>query len=125
MIFRGLTASSATSDGGDWEFGQGISSYTTGSAAVALNVKTALQTFLGDAFWDATFGIDWINLLGHPGTLNAILAQTRAMIAGAEGVTSIVSVNSNVNRQTRTLFIQYTYTDVYAKNVSGVAQITV
>lgn len=119
MIFRGLTSS------GDWEFGQGIASYTTSSAAVALNIKTALQTFLGDAFWAATFGVDWINLLGHPGTLNAILAQTRAIIAGAEGVTSIVSVSSNLNRGSRTLFLQYAYTDVYAKNVSGTAQLTV
>jgi hypothetical protein len=118
MIFRGLTSS------GDWNFGQGVASYTTGSAAVALNVKTALQTFLGDAFWAATFGVDWINLLGNLNTLNAILAQTRSIIAGAEGVTSIVSVSSNLNRATRTLSLQYTYTDVYATTVAGTAQIT-
>lgn len=119
MIFRSVTPSN------DWDFGQGISSYLTGSAAVALNVKTALQTFLGDAFWSATFGVDWINLLGTPGTLNAILAQTRAIIAGCEGVTSIVSVTSNLNRNARQLTLEYSYTDVYARNTSDSAQITV
>ena len=125
QIFRGLTTQSGSLPGGDWTFGQGVSNYLTGAAAIALNVKTGLQTFLGDAFWAATFGIDWINLLGQPGTLNAILAQTRALIAGTEGVTSIVSVSYSLNRPARTLTLEYTYTDVYAQNVSGTSQITV
>jgi|GEM_PF-1790697 hypothetical protein len=120
MIFRGLDPTTE-----DWTFGQGISSYVGGSAAVALNVKTALQTFLGDAFWAATFGVDWINLLGNRNTLNAILAQTRAVIAGAEGVTAILSVSSNLDRATRTLTLQYSYADVYSPNVSGSANVTI
>lgn len=113
MIFRGLTPAN------DWAFGQGIASYVTGSAAVALNVKTALLTFYGDAFWAATFGVDWLNLLGNRNTQNAILAQTRAVIAGAEGVTKILSVSANFNRGSRTLFLQYRYADVYSPSVSG------
>ena len=73
MIFRGLDPVTR-----DWVFGQGLSSYATGSAAVLLNVQTAVQTVLGDAFWAANFGIDWLTLLGTKGTQDAIIAATRS-----------------------------------------------
>ena len=119
-IFRGIDPTT-----GDWQFGQGLSSYVTGSAAIALNVETALKTFFGDAFWAATFGIDWINLLGNLNTENAILAQTRSTIAGVEGVTGITAASSSLNRATRTLTLQYTYSDVYSSNVSGQVDLTI
>ena len=119
MIFRALDQN------GDWAFGNGPGSYATGVAAVALNVKTALQTFLGDAFWNATFGIDWFNLLGMRGTQDAIVAQCRAVIAACEGVTGIVSVQSQLDRVKRTLTLQFTISTVYSANASGTAQITV
>lgn len=119
MIFRGLDQNR------DWCFGQGLSSYATGSAAVLLNVQTAVQTFLGDAFWAANFGIDWLNLLGTKGTQDAIIAQTRAVIANCEGVTAINSVTSSLDRQTRTLSLQFNISTVYSANAAGTAQITV
>lgn len=119
MIFRGLDANA------DWQFGQGINSYTTGNAAIALNIKTALRTFYGDAFWNGQFGIDWIHLLGTPGTQNAILAQTRAIIAQCKGVTGITSVNTSFNAIKRTLTLNYTVSTVYSVNVPGSAQILV
>lgn len=108
LIFRGLTPLD------DWSFGNGLSDYATGSAAVALNIKTALRTFFGDAFWQSDFGIDWLNLLGNRNTENAILAQTRSTIAGCEGVTKIISVDSRLDANARTLFLTYRYADIYS-----------
>jgi len=119
MIFRGLDQNR------DWCFGQGLSSYATGSAAVLLNVQTAVQTFLGDAFWAADFGIDWLNLLGTKGTQDAIVARTRSVIAACEGVTAINSATSSLNRTTRTLSLQFNISTVYSENTSGTAQITI
>lgn len=119
MIFRGLDSS------GDWQFGQGYGSYAHGQSAVLLNVKTALLTFLADAFWNATFGIDWINLLGTKGTQNAILASVRQMIAQCEGVTGISAVSFSANTQTRRMTIQATVSTVYSQSGSVSAQITI
>lgn len=120
MIFRGLQAGTL-----DWEFGNGLGSYAAGRSAIALNVQTALQTFLGDAFWAATFGVDWLNLLGQRGSENAILAQTRAIIANCQGVTAINSVAYALNTKTRTLSLQYNISTIFSTNTAGMAQITI
>lgn len=118
-IFRGLNSSH------DWEGGQGSSSYATAQTAILLDVQTALMTFLGDAFWNATFGIDWFNLLGNKNTEDAIVAQCRSMIASRQGVTGINTVAAVLNRQTRRLFLEFNISTVYSANAVGSAQITV
>ena len=61
MTFRSLTTS------GDWTWGSGVQNYSTGEAAIEVNIKTALQMFRGEAFWDTTFGVDWLTLLSSAG----------------------------------------------------------
>ena len=107
------------SSSGDWQFGQGLSNYTTANNAIALNIQTALKTFLGDAFWQANFGVDWINLLGNKNTEASILSQTRAIIAGCYGVVQINSVNYNLNTTTRQLTLTYTISTIYSSNVTS------
>lgn len=119
MIFRGLDSN------GDWNFGNGLGSYAMGEAAVLLNVKTAIMLFLGDAFWDASKGIDWLNLLGTKGTQNAILAAVRSTIVGCDGVTGITSLSSSVNDVTRTMSISATISTIYSQSAAVSAQITI
>jgi hypothetical protein len=118
-IFRSLDSN------GDWQFGNGLGSYAKQERAVVLDVQTALQTFLGDAFWQATFGIDWFNLLGSRGTQAAIVAACRAMIATRWGVTGILTAAAALDRATRSLTLQFTISTVYSASASGTAQITV
>jgi|FreactcultureFD7_1027221.scaffolds.fasta_scaffold02403_3 hypothetical protein len=107
------------SSSGDWNFGQGLSSYFTGNAAIAANIKTALNTFLGDAFWQANFGVDWINLLGNKNTEQSIISQTRAIIANCYGVVQINSINYNLDSLRRQLTLSYTISTIYSSNVTS------
>lgn len=110
---------------GDWLFGQGMSSYTTGNNAIALNIQTALNTFLNDAFWYTNFGIDWINLLGNKKTESAILAQTRNIIANCYGVININSVSYSLNNATRQLTLTYNISTIYSTSVSSATTISI
>jgi len=113
------------SSSGDWLFGQGLASYATGNNAIALNIQTALNTFLNDAFWYTNFGIDWINLLGNKNTENAILAQTRNIISNCYGVISINSVSANLNNTTRQLTLTYNISTIYSSSVSSATTISI
>ena len=108
---------------GDWAFGQGLSNYLTGQAAIIQDVETALLFFQNDCFWATTFGVDWWNLLGQTGGAaeNAILLQCRKVILGVHGVVSIASVNASLNSSSRTLTISYSINTVYSQ-ASGSVQ---
>jgi len=113
------------SSSGDWLFGQGLSNYATANNAIAFNIQTALNTFLNDAFWYTNFGIDWINLLGNKNTENAILAQTRNIIANCYGVVGITSVSANLNNATRQLTLTYNISTIYSSSVSSATTISI
>ena len=113
------------SGSGDWLFGQGLSNYATQNQAIALNIQTALNTFLDDAFWYTNFGIDWINLLGNKNTEAAIVAQTRNIIANCYGVISINSVNAYLNNASRTLTLNYNINTIYSTSVSSATSISI
>jgi hypothetical protein len=57
-IFRNLN------EDGDWGFGAGVESYGRDLKALMLDLKTRIQSWVGDAFFDLGAGIDWKNLLG-------------------------------------------------------------
>ena len=111
IIFRGLDST------GDWQFGFGLSSYLTGQQEIATDIQTALQCLFGDAFWDATFGVDWLNLLGSVSSQNEIVLQTRKIILSRNGVVRINSVATSFNRQMRVLNITYNITTIYSQSV--------
>jgi len=58
MIFRNID------ENGDWDFGKGIQDFTSGNKAIGLNIKTRIQSWVGDCFFDMNAGIDWLNRLG-------------------------------------------------------------
>ena len=87
MIIRGLDGA------GDWQLGRGKASYLKGQDAVMLNIKTRLKSFLNDAFWNMTFGIDWLNYLGNKQTQVNVLLACRAMVLQSFGVTKINAID--------------------------------
>jgi len=110
----------------DFLFGKGESDYLVNSNAVGQNIKTELQSFLGDCFFDAQLGIDWFNLLGSKNQLALQVAVT-TVILGVDGVTSLASpVVINLDPVTRNIFIQYSVNTIYTGNaglVSGATNI--
>ena len=121
MRFRGLDAQ------GDWEWGQGQSSYATGQAAIALDVQTRLQMFFGDAFNALLFGINWLQLLSskNPAAQNGILLQTRQMILGSVGgypqfgVLAINSVDFYLDLTTRAFTLEYDIATIFSTTYEG------
>lgn len=88
MTFRNLDAS------GDWTFGQGLGNYITDNAAIGLNIKTRILSWVGDCFFDQLAGIDWNNRLGSKNTRQLLEIDLRRVILQSYGVTGITAFNT-------------------------------
>lgn len=88
MIFRNLTPA------GDWSFGAGKSNYIDQNAAIGLNIKTRLQSWVGDCFFDMQAGIDWTNRLGSKNQRRLLEMDLRRVILRSYGVTGIMSFDT-------------------------------
>lgn len=121
MIFRGL------SESGDWEFGQGLSSYATGEQAIALDAQTRLMMFFNDYFYSLTFGINWFQFLSskNPQAQNGILVQTRQMLVGtvggyaSYGIVAINAMDVFLDPITRALTVEYDVATIFSSSLSG------
>lgn len=88
MIFRNL-------DGNfDWTFGNGVANYVSKNAAIGLNIKTRIYSWLKDCFFDQQAGIDWWNRLGSKNQKGLLDADLKRIILQSEGVTGLVSFAS-------------------------------
>ena len=117
MKIRGLDSNH------DFEFGSGLGSFCTGQAAIAENVETRLLFFQNDFFAAMLLGVDWFNLLGtfNPAAEQGILLQVRNVIAQSFGVTSINSVDVEMDNATRQLTVAYHANSIYMQ-FSGIVQ---
>jgi hypothetical protein len=88
MIIRNLDAN------GDWTFGSGISNYLTNNAAIGLNIRTRLLSWLNDCFFDMEAGIDWLNRLGSKNQRQLLEADLSRIIVQSYGVTGLVSFDT-------------------------------
>lgn len=93
----------ALDENNDWTFGKGQNDYKTARAAVAQNIKTRLQSFLGDCFFSISSGIDWFNLLGTKNQLALNLAVS-ATVLNTTGVLNIVSSSMRLDTDRRLSF---------------------
>tara|TARA_Y100001963_G_scaffold17759_1_gene21922 strand:- start:19761 stop:20111 length:351 start_codon:yes stop_codon:yes gene_type:complete len=89
----------------DWTFGKGKNNYKFGVAEIAQNIKTRLQSFLGDCFFETNAGIDWFNLLGSKSVLKLRL-QVSAVILNTKDVDEVIEVSFEAIEK-RKLVIQY------------------
>lgn len=100
----------------DWLFGKSKNDYRSNKEAIAQNIKTRLQSFLGDCFFDSNAGIDWFNLLGGKNKTALDLAIS-AVILNTGGVTRIVEISSILS-ENRVMSSVYAVDTVYGR-VSG------
>ncbi len=96
----------AIDDDGDWMFGTGKASYRSNNQAIAQNINTRLNSFLGNCFFSLGDGIDWFNLLGNFDRTALNLAIT-STILNTTGVTALVQFSSNLDSRTRDLSVSY------------------
>lgn len=98
-------------------FGQGLGNYLTLNAALGLNIKTRLQSWLGDCFFAQTAGVDWWNRLGDKNQLSLLSADLRRIISQSAGVTGILSFDVHM-AGARGVQASYTVQTIYSTSFS-------
>lgn len=101
----------------DWNFGRGKQDLLANDDAILMNVKTRLQSFYNDCFFDTEFGIDWFNLL-EKGQSTRLINSITSVIASTIGVSQVVSVEPIFESTSRVLTITYSINTVFSKNLT-------
>lgn len=115
MIIRSLDSDH------DFEFGKGIQSFQFGQQAIIENIQTRLMCFLNDCFFDRNFGIDWLRLLGTPGTQQELSLSCRAIILQSFGVTRMNTFSvSVVNRRA---ILQFNINSIFTQNALATLEV--
>lgn len=97
----------------DWTFGKGRNNYKRDVKAVAQNIDTRLNSFLGDCFFDQSAGLDWFNLLGAKDLIALNLAIS-AVILKTIDVTGLIQLDSDLNATTRRFTVRYVVQTSYS-----------
>lgn len=107
MIVRALDSNH------DWTFGAGLSNYKQANNAIAQNIDTRLNSYLGNCFFDLNAGIDWFNLLGAKNE-TALQLAIASQILQTEEVTGMNQLTVDLDRTTRVLTVEYEVQTVYS-----------
>lgn len=93
--------------------------FTTGTEAVAQGIRVRLGNFKGEWFLDLDDGMPWFqSILGERFREAEIREYFREAIAGAPGVTSIVSLEFAFSAQLRSLDVSWEVVTVFGDTVS-------
>jgi hypothetical protein len=98
-----------------------LASFATGQAAIAENLETNLLCFQNDTFWAMGYGVDYFSLLGGFNTEATLLLQVRSVISNSFGVTSINSVSTTQDANSRNISISFDANSIYTQ-FSGTVQ---
>lgn len=100
---------------GDWTFGAGLSNYRSNLEAVEQNIKTRLQSFLGNCFFAMQDGVNWYLYLGSKGNNNALQASVSiaAVLLNTEDVVGILQLSFDISN-TRSFSVSYQVQTVYS-----------
>jgi hypothetical protein len=102
----------------DWTFGKSL--FKRDNNAVAQSIKTKLQSWRGDCYFDLTAGVDWSNILGSKIKQLAI-ADIKRVIAQATGVLTIDVDFDTIDN--RVLTVSYTVSTIYDDIITDEVQI--
>ena len=95
----------------DWQFGKGLNDYKSNADAVAQDIATRLNSFLGDCFFDQGAGINWFGFLGGKNQLQLNLAIS-STILNTSGVQTMLQLSVNLS-VTRKLTVSYAVTTTF------------
>ena len=109
MIIRNTTAV------GDWTYGKGLSDYLTKLDAILGNVKTRLQSWVGDCFFAPAEGVDYNNYLDK-NTEDLLISDLKRVIVQSEGVLRITIFESVLDRDLRDLRTVCEIETIYGKS---------
>ena len=90
--------------------------FATETVEVAQTVKTRLQLFLGEYFRDITDGTPWWeSILGKEGTLSSKEAAIKNRIIRTDGVTQILSFDTDFDINTRAYTVTAAILTIYGE----------
>lgn len=101
----------------DWVFGSGLQSYFTDQSALSADIKTRIQTFYQECFYDPTFGVPWFSILGQKNyeVLSLTLSNE---ISKVDGVIKVLDVSLSLDNA-RNAKVNYLVNTIYSKQMSG------
>lgn len=109
MKFRGIDLN------GDWMLGQGLGSYATAQAAIALDIAARIRSRKGNCFFAPQDGVDYTNLM-EKGREKEFLTGISNAIMQTGGVVKINSISSNLVRGTRRMSLTYDIQTIYTRS---------
>lgn len=101
----------------DWVLGSGVQSYATKDLAINYDVRTKLQMFLTECFFDTENGVPWFQLLGAKDK-NALILSLKQVIINIEGVTEILSLDFTLDGN-RNATVRYVINTIFSTQVIG------
>ncbi len=106
----------------DWMIGQGVGSYKTGEAAIEQNVLTTLLSWVGDCYFNLSFGVDYLNLMG-PGQQAALALSIQIAVLGCFGVVNVNSISFSYSPGARSETINLDMETIYTRSATLSIQI--
>jgi hypothetical protein len=99
----------------DYTFGQSAQNFLVNTpGCVAQAVYTGLLLFEGEWFLDLTVGMPWYQSVVGNNTSALYDTAIKTQILNTQGVASIVTYSSSLNRVTRTLTVNATILTIYS-----------
>ena len=93
MRFRNLDSD------GDWTFGRGKQNYVVDTRAIAVDVKTRIQSWVGDCFFAQDEGVKYPTYLGRS-DIELLSDDMRRVIVQTDGVAEITDFLISLNERT-------------------------
>lgn len=100
---------------GDFTFGKGLQNYLTAQNAIALDIKTYLKLWTGNAFWALQAGVNWRQFLDKNQEAR-LLAALQTAILGRYGVMALTQLSANLDPRTRNIVVRYEVQTIYTQS---------
>lgn len=97
----------------DWLFGHGLTDYAQNEAGVEENIKTRLQSWVGDCFFALQDGIDWRSRLDF-GQKQNLLNELKTEILSSFGVVAVLSITGVFDGVSRTFTVNATIQTIFS-----------
>lgn len=97
----------------DWTFGQSKNNYIAGNYGVLQNLKTKLQEWKRNCFFNLQAGIDWSTRLGYKGQKALLDVDIKDLIVNDVEVSTLETFESNYNESDRDYSCHFEFTTIY------------
>lgn len=109
-----MTIIRANDENNDWIFGLGKNAYKANNDAIAQDIQTKVQEWIGDCFFNLTAGIDWLNRFAD-GNSERLEQEIRSLILKVDGVVNVN--NLSIDLTNRDFIASYDVQTVYTESV--------